>query len=59
MAEEKKGLFDKVKETLGSEEKTDAILDKASDAAKKATGGKFDDKIQAVRDAADKKLGTE
>lgn len=40
-----------------SEENTDGVLDKVADAAKKATGGKFDDKIDAARDAADDKIG--
>ena len=34
-------------------------LDAAAGAAKKATGGKYDDKIDAARDAVDGKLGTE
>ena len=48
-------------EGLASSEKvesvSDAALDKAADAAKKATGGKFDDKVDAARDAIDDKLG--
>ena len=35
---------------------SDAI-DKAADAAKKATGGKFDSQVETARDAADSKLG--
>ena len=46
-----------------SSDKAEAISDKALDAAagaaKKATGGKYDDKIDAARDAVDGKLGTE
>ncbi|SPT53664.1 Uncharacterised protein [Actinomyces bovis] len=42
-------------------EKIEAASDKALDAAqgiaKKVTGGKFDDKIDAARDAADKAIG--
>ncbi|WP_175956674.1 Rv0909 family putative TA system antitoxin [Schaalia sp. Marseille-Q2122] len=48
------GLLDSV---LKDEAKTDAALDAVADAAKKVTGGRFDDKIDAVRDAADDKLG--
>lgn len=36
---------------------SDAALDKAAEAAKKATGGKFDEKVDAARDAVDDKLG--
>lgn len=43
--------------TLKDEAKTDAALDAVADAAKKITGGRFDDKIDAVRDATDEKLG--
>ena len=38
---------------------TAEALDAAAGAAKKATGGKYDDKIDAARDAVDGKLGTE
>ncbi|WP_225872050.1 antitoxin [Scrofimicrobium canadense] len=38
---------------------SDGFLDKASEAAKKVTGGRFDEHIDSARDAADKKLGTE
>lgn len=50
---------DKIAGFFKDEEKTDAVLNKAADAAKKLSGGKFDDKIDATRDAADKKLGSE
>lgn len=50
---------EKVTGFFKDEEKTDAALDKAAAAAKKATGGKFDDKIDSARDSADKKLGSE
>lgn len=53
------GAVNKAKETLASEEQTDALLDKAADAASKLTGHKFDDKIDQARDFADKKLGSE
>jgi len=35
------------------------VLDKAGEAAKKATGGKFSSQVDAARDAADKAIGTE
>ena len=38
---------------------SDKALDAAAGAAKNATGGKYDDKIDAARDAVDGKLGTE
>lgn len=52
-------LIDKVKGMFGDEKKSDELLDKASNAAKKATGGKFDDKIDQARNEADKHLGDE
>ena len=36
---------------------SDKILDGIAGAADKATGGKYDDKIDGARDAADKRLG--
>lgn len=51
------GLFDKAKEFLSDEQRSDSVLDKAAQAADKATGGKHTDKIQKARDAADDKLG--
>ncbi|MGC5172485.1 antitoxin [Micromonospora sp. DT81.3] len=54
------GLGDKAKEFLNSEkgeQASDAAIDKAGDAANSATGGKFDDKINAGEDAADRKVG--
>lgn len=50
------GLMDKAKDAMGDEEKTDAGLDKAKDAASDRVG---EDKAQKARDAADKKLGDE
>jgi hypothetical protein len=38
---------------------SDKVLGGVVDAVKKATGGKYDDKIDGARDAADKKLGNE
>ena len=62
--DERKPLWElatcKAGEVLGSdkgEAVTDQALDKAADAAKKATGGKFDSQVEAARDAADSKLG--
>lgn len=54
-------LTSRAGEVLGSDEGeavTDQALDKAADAAKKATGGKFDSQIEAARDAADSRLGS-
>ena len=54
------GLGDKAKDFANSdkgEKASDAGLDKASDAAGSATGGKFDDKIDSAEQAADKKVG--
>lgn len=39
------------------EEVVDQGLDTAADAAKKVTGGKFDDQIDQARDTIDDKLG--
>lgn len=48
--------FDDIKD---DEEKTDQALDAIHDAADKLTGGKFTDKLDSARDAADGKLGSE
>lgn len=56
------GLFDKAKDFANSEKGegvTDGILQKAADAASKATGGKHDDQIEGARSEADKRIGTE
>lgn len=53
-------LTNKATEALSSdkaEEISDKVLDTAAGAAKKVSGGKFDDKIDSARDAADSKLG--
>ena len=53
---------DKVKDALSSqqaEDISDKVLDGVADAAKKVTGGKFDDRIEDARDAADKRVGDE
>ena len=49
--------MDAAKDAVTSEEKTDKVLDDIAGAANKATGGKFADKIDAARNAADDKLG--
>jgi hypothetical protein len=52
----------KVQDALKSEQAegvSDQILQGVADAVKKATGGKFDDKIDGARDAADKRVGNE
>ncbi len=52
----------KVKDALSSEQAEDIgdrLLDGVADAAKKATGGKYDDKIEGARDQADKHVGNE
>lgn len=54
-------LTSRAGELLGSDKSeavTDQVLDKAADAAKKATGGKFDSQVEAVRDTVDSKLGS-
>jgi hypothetical protein len=53
---------DKVKEALKSEQAegaSDKILHAVADAASKVTGGKFDEKIDGARKAADDKIGNE
>ncbi|MDO4244019.1 MAG: Rv0909 family putative TA system antitoxin [Actinomyces sp.] len=53
-------LKNKAEQALSSEKVesvSDTVLDKAADAAKKVTGGKFDSQVDAARDAADDKLG--
>ena len=53
---------DKVKNALNSEQAeniSDKLLDGVADAANKATGGKYAEKIDGARDAADKKVGDE
>ena len=51
---------DKVRNALKSEQAegvSDTILNGVADAVKKATGGKFDDKIDGAREQADKHVG--
>jgi hypothetical protein len=53
---------DKVKNALNSEQAediSDKLLDSVAGAANKVTGGKFEDKIEGARDAADRKVGDE
>ena len=52
----------KVKDALSSEQAediSDKLLDGVAGAAKKVTGGKYDDKIEGARDQADKRVGNE
>ena len=52
----------KVKDALNSEQAediSDKLLDGVAGAAKKVTGGKFDDKFEGARDQADKHVGNE
>lgn len=52
----------RVSEALKSEQAedvSDKLLDSVADAANKATGGKFENKIADARDAADKAIGNE
>ncbi|WP_374010743.1 antitoxin [Leifsonia sp. LS-T14] len=52
----------KVKDALSSEQAediSDKLLDGVAGAAKKVTGGKFDDKIEGARDEADKRVGND
>ena len=54
------GLADKAAAALNSEkgeQMSDAAMNRAGDVARSATGGKFDDKIDAGEDAADRKVG--
>lgn len=48
---------DAVKSAIGNEERTDSLLDKVADAAKKVSDGKFGEQIDAARDAVDEKVG--
>lgn len=51
-----KGKAEELKNSLLTEENTDAALDTVADAAKKVLPGQ-EDKIDAARDAIDEKLG--
>lgn len=57
LSDKAKDAVDTAKDAVTSEEKTDKVLDDIAGAANKATGGKFADKIDAARNAADDKLG--
>lgn len=50
-------VTDAVKDVISDEAKSDSVLDKVEDAAKKVMGGKFDEQIDAARDAVDGKIG--
>ncbi|WIE74885.1 Rv0909 family putative TA system antitoxin [Curtobacterium sp. MCSS17_007] len=52
----------KVQDALKSEQAegvSDKVLGGVADAVKKATGGKYDDKIDDAREQADKRIGNE
>ncbi|PYY36200.1 antitoxin [Curtobacterium sp. MCJR17_055] len=52
----------KVQDALKSEKAegvSDKVFEGVADAVKKATGGKYDDKIDAAREQADKRVGNE
>lgn len=55
LANQAKGLLHSDK----AEEISDNLLDSASAAADKVTGGKFADQIDGARDAADEHVGNE
>lgn len=57
LGDKAKDVMEDAKEAVTSEEKTDKVLDGIAGAANKVTGGKFADKIDSARDAADDKLG--
>ncbi|MDC4233008.1 antitoxin [Actinomyces sp. B33] len=48
---------DLVRTTLADEAKSDELLDRASKAVKKATGGRFDSTVDTARDAVDERVG--
>ncbi|PZE63897.1 MULTISPECIES: antitoxin [unclassified Curtobacterium] len=52
----------KVQDALKSEKAegvSDKVFEGVADAVKKATGGKYDDKIDSAREQADKRVGNE
>lgn len=51
------GLVEKAEELVTDEATTNAVLDAAANTAKKITGGKLDDKIDAARSALGDKIG--
>ena len=54
----KNQALNKLREASHNEQVTDTGLDKASEAAKKVTGGKYNDKIDQARNSADNYLGS-
>ncbi|MDO5700497.1 MAG: antitoxin [Bowdeniella nasicola] len=55
-------FVNKAKDQLSGEkieQVSDSILDKGAEFISQKTGGKYDDKIQAVRDAADERIGSD
>ncbi|ROQ37397.1 hypothetical protein EDF46_2853 [Frondihabitans sp. PhB188] len=55
--EDGKEKFDEVRTSEKAEQVSDNILGGLANAANKVTGGKYADKIENARDAADKKIG--
>lgn len=53
------GIFDKAKEMLADEKKTDAVLDKAESFAKDKLGQDKHDQVSKVRDAIDDRIGSD
>lgn len=51
------GIFDKAKDMLGDEQKTDAALDKVEQFAKNKLGEDKAEQISKVRDAVDERIG--
>lgn len=51
------GIFDKAKDMLGDEKKTDAVLDKAENFAKDKLGSDKHEQVSKVRDAIDERVG--
>ncbi|QNE45392.1 antitoxin (plasmid) [Frigoribacterium sp. NBH87] len=56
------GLLDSAKDALNGEQGekiTDSAISKGEETASSKTGGKFDDRIDATGNAADKKIGND
>lgn len=51
------GIFDKAKEMLGDEKKTDAVLDQAENFAKDKLGEDKQEQVSKVRAAIDERVG--
>ena len=57
--EDNKDKIDDVLKSEQAEDISDKLLDGVAGAAKKVTGGKYDDKIDKGSDAADQRIGNE